>query len=183
MGKRLRFFFTMFSTSASHTSRSSVSSSRNTIAQVVACPLFLPDRDPEASFPSICIVARKEMRHAHMVPFHPNSCMTEVHVAPCDWPAGGVCKGSHAKRAESTLRPSLRLLPLLVLTFPRFFLPPYVYVSVKEKEQRGCSIVRKLAEKYPAQGGEPVGSELRWTVRFAGWGRSAPTLVPWEARV
>ena len=81
--------------------------------------------------------------------------------------ARGACKGSHAKRAESALRPSLRLLPLPALTLPQFFLPPYVYVSVWEKEERGCLIIRNLAEKYPAKGGEHVNSGLRWMALFA----------------
>lgn len=117
-------------------------------------------------------------RQAHMTPVHPAIRLVEVHVAPHDWPVGGMCRCSHARWVESILRPNLSLLPFLALTFLRFYKLPYVSVSVREKGGRGCFVVRILAENYPAEGNEPVDFKLRWMVYFAtlagGAGRDSP---------
>jgi len=134
---------------------------------VVACPLFLPDRDPEASFPSICIVARREMRHAHMVPVHPDNCMTEVHVAPLRLSGRGHVQRLTRQANGEHLAPQ-PLLPSASGTHssPIFFLLPCVCECERERTKRVFHS-KKVGEKYPAQGGEPVDSELRWTVLFA----------------
>ena len=71
-------------------------------------------------------------RQAHMVPVCPASYMAEVHVVPYDWLAGGVCRGSHARRAESALRSNLHLRPLPVLTLPQ---PFFTFICVRECER------------------------------------------------
>ena len=64
-------------------------------------------------------------RQAHMVPVRPTSHLAEVHVIPYGWPAGGACipllQGSHVRREESALRPSLRLPCFLHSLFPDLF--------------------------------------------------------------
>ena len=47
------------------------------------------------------------------------------------------------------------------------YLPPYVSMSVREKGERGCFIVRNLTENCPAEGGELMDSRLRRMVCFA----------------
>ena len=94
-----------------------------------------------------------------MVPVHPVSRLAEVHMAPCNWLAGGACKGSHASQRPPSSASGTHSFPIS--------LPSYVYVSVREKGERGCFIVKCLTENYLTEEGKLMNSILRRTVHFA----------------